>query len=82
MQSPLYFVTRPTKNSKRFVISLPIQKPLEFQRETYYKLWRIDHPVLIDQINVAFKTIDSLYIADIIAVFFLVYSKTKQKINF
>lgn len=37
----------------------------EFERkETDYKLWRIDHPSLIDRINTAFKSIDSLYIAD------------------
>ena len=37
----------------------------EFERkETDYKLWRIDHPILIDRINAAFKSIDSLYIAD------------------
>jgi len=37
----------------------------EFERkDTDYKLWRIDHPVLIDRINAAFKSIDSFYIAD------------------
>jgi uncharacterized protein (DUF1015 family) len=37
----------------------------EFERkETDYKLWRIDHPILIDRINVAFKSVDSFYIAD------------------
>ena len=37
----------------------------EFERKkTDYKLWRIDHPILIDRINAAFKSIDSLYIAD------------------
>ena len=37
----------------------------EFKRkETDYKLWRIDHPILVDRINAAFKSIDSMYIAD------------------
>ena len=37
----------------------------EFERkEIDYKLWRIDHPILIDRINAAFKSVDSLYIAD------------------
>jgi uncharacterized protein (DUF1015 family) len=37
----------------------------EFQRkETDYKLWRIDHPILIDRINASLKSIDSMYIAD------------------
>ena len=37
----------------------------EFKRkETDYKLWRIDHPILIDRVNAAFKSINSLYIAD------------------
>ena len=37
----------------------------EFKRkETNYKLWRIDHPILIDRINSCFKSINSLYIAD------------------
>jgi uncharacterized protein (DUF1015 family) len=34
------------------------------RKETDYKLWRIDHPILIDRINAAFKSIDSLFIAD------------------
>lgn len=37
----------------------------EFQRnKTGYKLWRIDHPILIDRINTAINSIDSMYIAD------------------
>ena len=46
----------------QFTNSLPFA---EFSRkETEYKLWRIDHPVLIDRVNKAFKSIHSLYIAD------------------
>ena len=46
----------------QFTNSLPFA---EFKRkEIDYKLWRIDHPILIDQINKALKSIRSLYIAD------------------
>jgi uncharacterized protein (DUF1015 family) len=34
------------------------------RKETEYKLWRIDHPILIDRINKALNSIHSLYIAD------------------
>ena len=37
----------------------------KFERNnTSYKLWRIDHSILIDRINKALKSIHSLYIAD------------------
>ena len=46
----------------QFTNSLPFA---EFKRkEIDYKLWRIDHPILIDRINKALKSIRSLYIAD------------------
>ena len=34
------------------------------RKETVYKLWRIDHPLLIERINKALKSIRSLYIVD------------------
>ncbi len=63
---PVVLCHSPNKELEEICYQLTNSKAFaEFQRkETYYKLWRIDHPVLIDRINVAFKTIDSLYIAD------------------
>jgi len=37
----------------------------EFERkESRYKLWRLEHPILISRVNKALKSVDSLYIAD------------------
>ena len=63
---PVVLCHSPNKEIEEICYQLTNSKAFaEFQRmETYYKLWRIDHPFLIDRINVAFKSIDSMYIAD------------------
>ena len=63
---PVMLCHPPNKELKEICYQFTNSKAFaEFERkETDYKLWRIDHPILINRINAAFKSIGSFYIAD------------------
>ena len=63
---PVVLCHPPNKELEDIYYQFTNSKPFaEFERkESRYKLWRLEHPILISRVNKALKSVDSLYIAD------------------